>query len=105
MRGGFSDDRWDEIARTVFSVLPFERIMVFGSRAKGVWREGSDIDIAVWGPLWNALQAERARELLEERFFPWSFDVTLPDKIENRDIADHIDRVGFEIGNPRHLQG
>jgi predicted nucleotidyltransferase len=47
--GGFSDEKWSEIARTVASVAPTERILVFGSRAKGNFREGSDVDLAVEG--------------------------------------------------------
>jgi len=93
--GGFSGEKWNEIARTVASVAPTERILVFGSRAKGNFREGSDVDLAVEGSAWSPSDAEHARDLLEERFFPWSFDVILPPS--DGALAEHIQRVGFEI--------
>ncbi len=93
--GGFSNERWSEIALTVASVAPIDRILVFGSRAKGNFREGSDVDLAVEGSAWTPADTEHARELLEERFFPWSFDVILPPP--DGALAEHIERVGFEI--------
>ena len=96
-RGGFTEERWLAIARLVASVKPCERIVVFGSRARGVWREGSDVDLAVWGPSWDPLDAEHARELLEERCFPWSFDVVLPEHVKEWQLLGHIQRGGFEI--------
>ena len=97
-RGGFSDERWRQIAQTLRSVAPCDRVAVFGSRAKGTWREGSDVDPAVWGSAWDLPRAERARDLLEESCFPWSFDVVLPERIRNQELIDHIERVGFDIG-------
>jgi uncharacterized protein len=96
-RGGFTEDRWRDIARTIASVKPCGRIVVFGSRAKGGWREGSDVDLAVWGRSWDLLDAEHARELLEERCFPWSFDVVLPRHVKDSALLEHIARVGFAI--------
>jgi predicted nucleotidyltransferase len=96
-RGGFTNERWLTIARLISSVKPCGRIVVFGSRAKGVWREGSDVDLAVWGPAWDPLDAEHARELLEERCFPWSFDVVLPAHVKEDRLLEHIQRVGFDI--------
>jgi uncharacterized protein len=96
-KGGFSEKRWRTIARLVVFVKPCRRIVVFGSWAKGVWRESSDIDLAGWGPSWNPLDAEHARDLLEERCFPWSVDVILPDYAKEIQLLEHIQRMGFEI--------
>ena len=51
--------------RQVFSAYPeIEQVLIFGSRAKSTFRDGSDIDLAVFAPnmseqrftpLWNAL--------------------------------------------------
>ena len=51
--------------RRVFSKFPeIERVLIFGSRAKGTYKDGSDIDLAVMAPtltesrfseLWNAI--------------------------------------------------
>jgi predicted nucleotidyltransferase len=47
IQGGFSEERWRKIAQALSSVAPCDRVAVFGSRAKGTWREGSDVDLAV----------------------------------------------------------
>ena len=80
-------------------MAPVDRIVVFGSRAKGNFREGSDVDLAVEGSAWTLADAEHAKELLEERFFPWSFDVVLPFATANGALSEHIERVGFEIAS------
>jgi predicted nucleotidyltransferase len=51
----------------VFTDFPeIERVLIFGSRAKGTFKDGSDIDLAVFSPtmseqhftkLWNQLDA------------------------------------------------
>lgn len=96
-RGGFSDERWLKIARILRSIAPCDRVAVFGSRAKGAWREGSDVDLAVWGSAWEPMMAEKARERLEESCFPWSFDVVLPRHLNDAELLAHIQRVGFDI--------
>lgn len=96
-RGGFSAEKWRRIAQTLSSVAPCDRVAVFGSRAKGDWREGSDVDLAVWGGSWDLFTAEKARDLLEETFFPWSFDVVLPELVRESELLEHIERVGFDI--------
>lgn len=99
-RGGFTDERWLSIARILLSIAPCDRVAVFGSRAKGTWREGSDVDLAVWGSAWEPLTAEKAREQLEESCFPWTFDVVLPERLQDPDLLGHIQRVGFELPLP-----
>lgn len=51
--------------QAVFAQFPeIEKVLIFGSRAKGTWKDGSDIDLAVIAPnlsdkaftaLWNAI--------------------------------------------------
>lgn len=98
MRGGFSDEKWGAIARAVRAAAPVDRIVVFGSRAKGTWREGSDVDLAVYGTAWNDAAAARVKDALEEAFFPWRFDIVLPEALSDSAVVEHIERVGFEIG-------
>jgi len=102
-RGGFTDERWLSIARILLSIAPCDRVAVFGSRAKGTWREGSDVDLAVWGSAWEPLMAEKARERLEESCFPWTFDVVLPERLHDPDLLGHTQRAGFDIPLPTAL--
>jgi len=73
------------------------RIVLFGSRAKGTWREGSDIDLAVVGSGIPPTAGWRWSEELEERLFPWSVDCIVIDDTCDPDLLAHIGRVGISL--------
>lgn len=73
------------------------RVVLFGSRAKGTHREGSDIDLAVFGEGLTQIHAAQWRDELEERLFPWSVDVVVVDSETHRPLLEHIDRVGIDL--------
>jgi predicted nucleotidyltransferase len=63
---------------------------VFGSRAKGNYRDNSDIDIAVWGDV----NIGHILTELDELPMPYKFDVVAYETIKNDKLREHIDRVG-----------
>lgn len=72
-------------------------VILFGSRAKGCFREGSDIDIAVKGV---ALTYQNRDELLrkyENLYLPWKLDIVIYTLIENQELKEHIDRRGVKL--------
>jgi predicted nucleotidyltransferase len=80
--------------RAVFAAHPsVDRAVLFGSRAKGNYKNGSDIDLALFGPLDHSEMGAIAWEL-DDLLLPWEIDLLLYDKIENADLREHIDRVG-----------
>ena len=70
-----------------------QRAVVFGSRAKGNWRENSDIDIAVFGDVHLPKLSAR----LDELPMPYKFDVVDYETISHQPLREHIDRVGVEM--------
>ena len=72
------------------------KVILFGSRAKGTSRSNSDIDLAVDGII-SDLQIEALAMELDELPLPYKFDVQAIAGIRNPALADHIDRVGVEI--------
>jgi predicted nucleotidyltransferase len=69
---------------------------LFGSRAKGNFKKGSDVDIALKGNNLNFnIIADISYELNEETSLPYKFDVLNYDTINNNDLKQHIDRVGI----------
>ena len=63
--------------------------ILFGSRAKESHKRGSDVDLAVIG------DEKRANYLLnEETNMPYFFDVVNIEKIKNKNLLEHIQRVG-----------
>jgi predicted nucleotidyltransferase len=79
----------------IFSKYPeIESAAIFGSRAKGNFREGSDIDIALNGSTELPQRMLRLKSDLDESALPYRVDlVYLPD-IRHAELLDHIRRFG-----------
>jgi len=72
-----------------------EEAIIFGSRAKGNFRNGSDVDIALKGNSVNHSTVVHVSYLLnEETIMPYRFDVVDYQTIHNKNLVEHIDRVG-----------
>jgi predicted nucleotidyltransferase len=73
------------------------RAILFGSRAKGNAKPGSDIDIALEGrslSLKDILDLQVGYDQLD---LPYKLDLLILDKTEDIQILKHIRRVGQEI--------
>ena len=84
----------ERICARVYADPRVESIVLFGSRAKGTWREGSDIDVAVFGRDLNRSDVWTWKDELEADVFPWSLDIVIVDAHCDRHLREHIDRVG-----------
>ena len=73
-----------------------EKVVLFGSRAKGIQTKGSDIDLAVKG-LPDSEVIRVSMILNEEMDLPYFFDVIGIESITNEELLDHIQRVGEVI--------
>jgi uncharacterized protein len=71
-------------------------VILFGSRAKGTAKPGSDVDLALVGPP-NALAAEAIAAELDELPLPYRFDVISLAELPGGPLLDHIERVGIRI--------
>ena len=68
---------------------------IFGSRAKGNFKPGSDVDIALKGVrIDQKVITKISSELNEKTTMPYHFDVLNYKAIQNGDLISHIDRVG-----------
>lgn len=71
-----------------------EEVLIFGSRAKGNYKNGSDVDLALKGKLDFTITSHIGFLLNEETDMPYKFDVIDYLSIQNKELTDHIDRVG-----------
>ncbi|MEB2783512.1 nucleotidyltransferase domain-containing protein [Algoriphagus persicinus] len=75
-----------------------ERAYIFGSRAKGNYRTGSDVDLALKGENLDFDTVSQISYLLnEETNMPYKFDVLNYHSIKEPALLVHIDRVGVEV--------
>jgi predicted nucleotidyltransferase len=75
---------------------PITKVTLFGSRAKGVARSNSDIDLAITG-ISDELQIEELAQKLDNLPLPYKFDVKSISGLKNPALKEHIHRVGVQI--------
>lgn len=66
-------------------------VKVYGSRAKGDYQRGSDIDLAFSSPVDCSAELYEALDALPT---PYLFDVTHYETLRHEGLKDHIERVG-----------
>lgn len=72
-----------------------ETIKIFGSRAKGTFKNGSDIDIALFGEKLTDKLIRHISFELEELPTPYKFDVIDYKTIDNENLKSEIDEFGI----------
>ncbi|BDU51398.1 nucleotidyltransferase domain-containing protein [Haliovirga abyssi] len=74
-----------------------KEVILFGSRAKGNFKNGSDIDLAIKGKNLNLVDLNKLLLKIDELDLPYEIDIIIYDKIKNIDLLEHIDRVGIAL--------
>jgi len=78
----------------VFHRYPgIQQVVLYGSRAKGNFRPGSDIDFTLKGELSYQELLRIAREL-DDLLLPYKIDLSLYQQLDNPALIEHIDRMG-----------
>jgi len=71
-----------------------QSVTVYGSRAKGTHRPNSDIDLMLTAPNMAWDEFNHVEQEIDDLLLPWKVDLALLHQIENRDLLDHVERVG-----------
>ena len=80
---------------SVFARYPqVGEVRLYGSRAKGSYRSGSDIDLAIMGPGVSDLDLLHIASDIDELPLPYKVDLSLFRQIDNPALIEHIQRVG-----------
>lgn len=88
----------DYILRALRNFEEIDRAIIFGSRAMGNYKKGSDIDLVISGEAVTRKTLFELNELLNEEYpLPYFFDLLIYDEINNENLKKHIDTVGKEI--------
>jgi predicted nucleotidyltransferase len=84
-----------EQIKNVFDEFPqIEEVLLYGSRAKGNYKPGSDIDLSLKGENLNHNLVNSVSLKLDELFLPYIFDISIFKQISNEDLIEHINRYG-----------
>ena len=85
-----------KIKDTILQNKKVGSIILFGSRAKGIATNGSDIDLALVGDL-SFKDLCEIDSKLDELNLPYEIDLVIYNKISNNNLKKHIDRVGINL--------
>lgn len=93
---GISEKSYELIIETLKKYPEIERAIIFGSRAKGNFKPGSDIDLAIIGNKCTIDLALKLNGILNESLpIPYFVDVVDYNSITNDQLREHINRVGL----------
>jgi predicted nucleotidyltransferase len=95
---GLLDTDIEIITQMLSKYTNVEHALIFGSRAKGNYKNGSDVDIALKGSELDFDTLAKISYLLnEESAMPYKFDLLDYNSIKEPALKEHIDRVGVEF--------
>src|SRR5260221_14528202 len=94
MKFGLSDNMIENIQKVFEKNPKVDEVIIFGSRAKGNYKEGSDIDLAMKGRNINLDDILRLSGKLDETV-SYKIDLINYATINYKDVIEHIDRVGI----------
>lgn len=97
MKTGLSKEEFRTIRTEIGKLPDIEAVILYGSRAKGTQKRGSDVDLALTGLNLSREDVVRlSYNLNQETYLPYHFDImSLSDADEP--VRDHIARVGISI--------
>ncbi len=91
---GLSERAVKKIIEVLEQKPEISKVVLFGSRAKGNFRNGSDIDLVLFGEKLDLKALFKLETALDVLMLPWEIDLVLFPTITNQELKEHIDRVG-----------
>lgn len=95
MKYGLSDIVIEKIKKIFQSEPKVGTVILFGSRAKGNFKPGSDIDFALKGEKISFDDLLSLSVRLDELNLPNNIDLIDYLSLNDKDVIEHIDRIGI----------
>ncbi len=94
---GLGEDVTGRLLAIMAGYPEIRQVILFGSRAKGSYRPGSDIDLCLDAPSLTLRQQLEIETRLDDLLLPWKIDLVLMHEIYNPALLDHLRRVGVPL--------
>lgn len=92
---GLKQDTINQINQ-IFSTYPeISKAIIYGSRTKGNYKPGSDIDLTLVGDNINYHQLLEILNKIDDLLLPYFFDLSIFNSLNNPNLIEHIERVGI----------
>ena len=97
MNHGLSDATVKKIREVLAGFPEVEKAVLYGSRAKGTFKSGSDIDLTLCGAGLTFSLLARIDTALDDLLLPYEIDLSLMSSITHPALLDHIQRMGVVL--------
>ncbi|MGL2988149.1 nucleotidyltransferase domain-containing protein [Flavobacterium sp. RSSA_27] len=94
MQFGLQAEDIAKINRVFSDFDAIESVYIYGSRAKGNFKNSSDIDLTLVEQTLSISDFLALENQLDDLLLPYKIDLSQKRKITNLDLLAHIDRVG-----------
>ena len=94
MKFGLSEKTCSTVCRILDGHPHVETAVLYGSRAKGTYRDGSDIDLTLMGEGLDQKTLLAIAWELDDSSIPYTVDLSRFEKIDSASLREHIRRVG-----------
>ena len=97
-QSGLTDQQTNLIQKAVGQFLEIESAVIFGSRAMGNYKPGSDVDLAIKGEdITDEIVRALSTLLNEELPLPHFFDVVHYNTLDNETLIEHINQHSIPL--------
>lgn len=91
---GISDKNLQELRSILSSIPHIEEAIIYGSRARGDYKRGSDIDLSIKGRDLTFHDLSLLDDKLYYSYIPYFFDTNSYDQLSNPNLIANINREG-----------
>lgn len=94
---GIDEKNWSHILATCFSFPGVNKIILYGSRARGDYKHTSDIDIAIDAPLMTSKEFAQVWNAVDDLPIIYTFDIAHLQSLTNKPLIAAIRDEGVEF--------
>ena len=96
MSFGLSNDTVKKIQNVLNRYPQVKKAVLYGSRAKGDYKNGSDIDLTLIGEDdLDLVVLGQIMEELDDLLLPYTIDLSIFNRINDSEVLNHIKRMGI----------
>ena len=94
MNYGLKKEVVEKICEILAHFKEIETAVLYGSRAKGNYKAGSEIDLTLYGEKLSLHFLNDIADALDELLLPYMIDLSIFDKLKHPELCEHIQRIG-----------
>ena len=92
---GLSAETISKIQTVFKNFTEIEKAIIYGSRAKGNFRKGSDIDLTLVGEQLDLSILHKIENELDDLLLPYKIDLSILKQIQNPMLVQQIESIGL----------